>query len=68
MRIARRFNAGNSVKETGVPKGRLKHSENTERIQAFSAVPSGLNGNLRQIPALKRRAIVGGPFGTINLL
>jgi len=55
--IARRFNAGEARKGTLVPKGRLRildvfsHPFGTDLLFGFAH------------PALKRRAIFGGPFG-----
>ncbi len=57
LTIARRFNAGEATKGTLVPKGRLR------TLLAFSR-PFGTDLLLGSAhPALKRRAIVGSPFG-----
>ena len=56
-RIARRFNAGEARKEILVPEGRLR------TLLALSR-PFGTDSRFRCAhPALKRRAILGGPFG-----
>jgi hypothetical protein len=55
-RLAQRFNAGISVHEVQVPKGRLK----CNRVSR----PFGTCATLRPHPALKRWAIVGRPSGT----
>ncbi len=49
------------LKERRVPQGRLRQN-------AFFGRPCGTYGNSRHIPALKRRAIVGGSSGTGRLL
>ncbi len=57
LTIARRFNAGEATKGARVPKGRLR------TFLAFSR-PFGTDLLLGSAhPALKRRAIVGSPFG-----
>ncbi len=57
LRIARRFNAGEATKRTLVSKGRLR------TLLAFNR-PFGTDLLLGAAhPALKRRAIVGSPFG-----
>ncbi len=57
LTIARRFNAGEGTKGTLVPKGRLR------TLLALSR-PFGTDLLVGPAhPALKRRAIVGSPFG-----
>src|SRR5260221_13989592 len=60
MRIARRFNAGTNSTLPKVPQGRLNP---THRLHYFSR-PCGTQNLRTPFPALKRRAIFGGPFGT----
>jgi len=58
LTIARRFNAGGDGERDLVPKGRLK------RVLVFNR-PFGTDWLYgRAHPALKRRAILGCPFGT----
>jgi len=61
MRIAQRFNAGVANECCQIPKGRLNDGG---RGLLFSR-PSGTYCLGTAFPALKRRAIVGSPFGTI---
>jgi hypothetical protein len=55
-RLAQRFNAGISVREVLVPKGRL--------MRTLVSRPFGTCPTPRPLPALKRWAIVGRPSGT----
>jgi hypothetical protein len=59
MTIARRFNAGNGLRGTQVPKGRPN-----EREELHFDRPFGTRSVLGSIPALKRWAIVDCPSGT----
>ena len=58
MRIARRFNAGNTLAGVPVPKGRLKLHSHSHFNRPFG---TRIGGDVD--PALKRWAIVVCPFG-----
>ena len=60
MKIALRFNAGSHATPRQVPKSRLKVCA---RGTSFSR-PFGTRILPTLCPALKRRAIIGCPFGT----
>jgi hypothetical protein len=60
VRIAQRFNAGVANERCQVPKGRL----NDGGRGLLFIRPSGTYCLGTAFPALKRRAIVGSPFGT----
>ena len=65
LKIARRFNAGENAAGSKVPPGRLNGFHGNRFLsQGISAVPLGLIPFRRQ-PALKRRAISKGSFGTV---
>ena len=59
VRIARRFNAGNTLAAVQVPKGRLKLHSHSHFSRPFG---TRIGGDVN--PALKRGAIVVCPSGT----